>query len=228
MRTLLYDQDRQRNKRLQQYLEDDNIAIMAAYCLKDFLMKIEKPSLKILLIEHSIIQHYNIDIDDLLNRLGLAFIVIVYSETAVRFEFTIHYLHTYFYFPFTTEKDKELIHKVKKSLQKFSDSKQQQTNTASLEAFNACYVNKNKVNGVMDYFTEKQKQLITKFLEKKEGISIQEISQLLNAHKTKNSQNYVQTHIYRLRNKLNRLLGKEYIISYKNHTYQLLRISQEV
>lgn len=80
----------------------------------------------------------------------------------------------------------------------------------------------------MDYFTEKQKQLITKFLEKKEGISIQEISQLLNAHKTKNSQNYVQTHIYRLRNKLNRLLGKEYIISYKNHTYQLLRISQEV
>ena len=76
----------------------------------------------------------------------------------------------------------------------------------------------------MEHFTEKQKQLITRLLEKKEGISIEEIIELLNAQTAKNSQNYVQTHIYRLRNKLNRLLGNEYIISYKDHAYQLLCI----
>ena len=109
MRVLLYDQDIQRNKSLHRYLEDANIQVTAAYCLKDFLSKFEKPSLKILLIEHSRIQHYNIDIEALLEQLGLTFTVIDYTETETTFDFSVHYLSSYYYFPFTTEKDKELI-----------------------------------------------------------------------------------------------------------------------
>ena len=89
---------------------------------------------------------------------------------------------------------------------------------------NAYPANTNTVNRVMEHFTEKQKQIITRLLEKKEGIRMEEIIELLHAETAKNSQNYVQTHIYRLRNKLNRLLGDEYIISYKDHTYQLLYV----
>ena len=53
---------------------------------------------------------------------------------------------------------------------------------------------------------------------------MEEIIELLHAETAKNRQNYVQTHIYRLRNKLNRLLGDEYIITYKDHSYQLLYV----
>jgi len=199
---------------------------MPAYCLRDFLSKIETPALKVILIEQTRIQHYNIDVEDLLNRLGLTFTVIVYAETETDFDFSIHYLQTYYYFPFTTEKDKKLIKKVKKALQKFKTHKEKQKHDATPDILNATYANKTGISRVMEHFSEKQKQLITKFLEKKDGVSIQEIIQLLNAQETKNSQNYVQAHIYRLRNKLNRLLGNDYIISYKNHTYQLLCISK--
>ena len=65
---------------------------------------------------------------------------------------------------------------------------------------------------------------MTRLLEKKKGISMEEIIELLHAETAKNRQNYVQTHIYRLRNKLNRLLGDEYIITYKDHSYQLLYV----
>lgn len=224
MRVLLYDQDQQRNRRLHRYLEDANIQVTAAYCLKDFLSKFEKPSLKILLIEHSRIQHYNIDIEALLEQLGLTFTVIDYTETETTFDFSVHYLSSYYYFPFTTEKDKEVIKKVKKRLRKYKKQKEKQAQQSEIEAPNIYCSNAIGVSRVMEHFTEKQKQLITKLLEKKEGISVEEIIELLNAQTAKNSQNYVQTHIYRLRNKLNRLLGNEYIISYKDHTYQLLCI----
>lgn len=224
MRVLLYDQDIQRNKSLHRYLEDANIQVAAAYCLKDFLSKFESPSLKILLIEHSRIQHYNINIEELLDQLGLTFTVIDYTETETTFDFSVHYLSTYYYFPFTTEKDKKLITKVKKKLQKYKKQKEEKTQRITPAVFNAYYAHANDVNHIMQYFTEKQKQLITRLVEKKDGIGIEEIIELLNAQTVKNSQNYAQTHIYRLRNKLNRLFGNEFIISYKNHTYRLLCI----
>ncbi|QSH93197.1 helix-turn-helix domain-containing protein [Treponema medium] len=224
MRVLLYDQNLQRNKSLHRYLEDANIQVSAAYCLKDFLSKFKSPSLKVLLIEHSRIQHYNIDIEELLDKLGLTFTVIDYTETETTFEFTVHYLSKYYYFPFTTEKDKELIKKVKKKLRKYKKQKEKYASQAEHQVFNAYSANASNVNQVMEHFSEKQKQLITRLLEKKDGISVEEIIELLNAKTVKNSQNYAQTHIYRLRNKLNRLLGDEYIISYKDHTYQLLCI----
>ena len=226
MRVLLYDQDIQRNKSLHRYLEDANIQVTAAYCLKDFLSKFKSPSLKVLLIEHSRIQHYNINIEELLDQLGLTFTVIDYIETETTFDFTVHYLSEYYYFPFTTEKDKELIKKVKKKLRKYKEQKEDHTPQIGTQAFNAYSADASGVDQVMEHFTEKQKQLITRLLEKKDGISVEEIIELLNAKTVKNSQNYAQTHIYRLRNKLNRLLGNKYIISYKDHTYQLLRIHQ--
>ncbi|MFC1239271.1 helix-turn-helix domain-containing protein [Treponema vincentii] len=224
MRVLLYDQDLQRNRSLHRYLEDANIQVAAAYCLKDFLSKFESPSLKILLIEHSRITHYNINIEELLDQLGLTFTVIDYTETETTFDFSVHYLSSYYYYPFTTEKDKELIKKVKKKLRKYKKQKEKNTHHIEPEILNARYANANTVNQIMEYFTEKQKQLITKLLEKQEGMSIEEIIELLNAQNVKNSQNYVQAHIYRLRNKLHRLLGNDYIITYKKHTYQLLCI----
>ena len=224
MRVLLYDQDLQRNKSLHRYLEDADIRVTAAYCLKDFLSKFERPSLKILIIEHSRIQHYNINIEELLDQLGLTFTVIDYIETETSFDFTVHYLSSYYYFPFTTEKDKELIKKVKKRLRKYKKQKEKSASQTEHQAIKAYSANTSSVNLVMEHFTEKQKQLITKLLEKKDGINVEEIIELLNAKTVKNSQNYAQTHIYRLRNKLNRLFGDEYIISYKDHTYQLLCI----
>ena len=224
MRVLLYDQDLQRNKSLHRYLEDADIQVTPAYCLKDFLSKFERPSLKILIIEHSRIQHYNIDIEELLDQLGLTFTVIDYTETETTFDFSVHYLLSYYYFPFTTEKDKKFIKKVKKRLRKYKKQKEKQTLQARPKAFTAYSTNANGVIRVMEHFTKKQKQLITRLLEKKDGISVEEIIELLNAKTVKNSQNYAQTHIYRLRNKLNQLLGDEYIISYKDHTYQLLCI----
>ena len=77
-------------------------------------------------------------------------------------------------------------------------------------AIDLCY---NDINGE---FYDSKKQYFP--------LGVEEIIELLNAKTAKNSQNYVQTHIYRLRNKLNRLLGNEYIISYKDHAYQLLCI----
>ncbi|UTC58318.1 helix-turn-helix domain-containing protein [Treponema sp. OMZ 305] len=224
MRVLLYDQNLQRNKSLHRYLEDANIQVTAAYCLKDLLSKFKSPSLKVLLIEHSRIQHYNIDIEELLDRLGLTFTVIDYTETETTFDFTVHYLSEYYYFPFTTEKDKELIKKVKKKLRKYKKQKEKFVSQTEPQAINAYSANASSVNRIMEHFSKKQKQLITRLLEKKDGISVEEIIELLNAKTVKNSQNYAQTHIYRLRNKLNRLLGDEYIISYKDHTYQLLCI----
>lgn len=224
MRVLLYDQNLQRNRSLHRYLEDANIQVAAAYCLKDFLSKFESPSLKILLIEHSRITHYNINIEELLDQLGLTFTVIDYTETETTFDFSVHYLSSYYYYPFTTEKDKKLIKKVKKKLRKYKKQKEKNTHHIEPEILNARYANANTVNQIMEYFTEKQKQLITKLLEKQEGMSIEEIIELLNAQNVKNSQNYVQAHIYRLRNKLHRLLGNDYIITYKKHTYQLLCI----
>ena len=215
MRVLLYDQDLQRNKNLHRYLEDSNIQVAAAYCLKDFLSKFERPSYKVLLVEHSRIQHYNINIEELLEQLGLAFTVIDYTETETTFDFSVHYLSSYYYFPFTTEKDKKLIKKVKKSLRKYKKQKEKCAPLMEAQVSNAYPANTNTVNRVMEHFTEKQKQIITRLLEKKEGIRMEEIIELLHAETAKNSQNYVQTHIYRLRNKLNRLLGDEYIISYK-------------
>ena len=224
MRVLLYDQDLQRNKNLHRYLEDSNIQVAAAYCLKDFLSKFERPSYKVLLVEHSRIQHYNINIEELLEQLGLAFTVIDYTETETTFDFSVHYLSSYYYFPFTTEKDKKLIKKVKKSLRKYKKQKEKCAPLMEAQVSNAYPANTNTVNRVMEPFTEKQKQIITRLLEKKEGIRMEEIIELLHAETAKNRQNYVQTHIYRLRNKLNRLLGDEYIITYKDHSYQLLYV----
>ena len=160
----------------------------------------------------------------MLDQLGLTFTVIDYTETETTFDFSVHYLSTYYYFPFTTEKDKKLITKVKKKLQKYKKQKEEKTQRITPAVFNAYYAHANDINHIMQYFTEKQKELITRLVEKKDGIGIEEIIELLNAQTVKNSQNYAQTHIYRLRNKLNRLFGNEYIISYKNHTYRLLCI----
>lgn len=224
MRVLLYDQDLQRNKNLHRYLEDANIQVAAAYCLKDFLSKFERPSYKVLLVEHSRIQHYNINIEELLEQLGLAFTVIDYTETETTFDFSVHYLSSYYYFPFTTEKDKKLIKQVKKSLRHYKKQKEKCAPLMETQVSNAYPANMANVNRVMEHFTEKQKQIITRLLEKKKGISMEEIIELLHAETAKNRQNYVQTHIYRLRNKLNRLLGDEYIITYKDHSYQLLYV----
>ena len=118
MRVLLYDQNQQRNKRLKRYLENKNIQVKAVYQLRDFLMKIEKPSLKIVIIEQTVVQHYNLNIEDVLYRLGLELIVIIYVETEDMFDFSIHYVEEYLYFPFTTEEDKQLFKAIKKHLKK--------------------------------------------------------------------------------------------------------------
>lgn len=228
MRVLLYDHDGERNRRLHQHLEDDDIPVIAAYSLKEFLMRFEKPSLKVLLIEQARIRHYNIDVEDILDRLGLTFIVIVYNETDTGFEFTTHYLPIYFCFPFTTQKDKELIKKVKNSLQRFSQYKEDNKRNQSDHITHTACINENAILQSLQYFSEKQKKLMTRLLEKKDGINVQEIIQILNAENVKDEQNYAQSHIYRLRNKLTRLLGQQYIISYKNHTYQLLYIADKV
>lgn len=222
MRVLLYDHDQERNRRLHQHLEEDDIPVIAAYCLKDFLMKFEKKSLKVLLIEHTRIQHYNIDVEDILDRLGLTFTVIVYNESSTGFEFSTHYLQTYFYFPFTTEKDKELIKKVKYSLRKFKRRKAKERQIPDIST--AAHPHDITIKNAMKHLSGKQRQLLTKLLEKKEGINVEEIVEVLNAQESKNKQNYAHSNIHRLRNKLYQVLGKEYIISYKNQIYQLLRV----
>ena len=117
-----------------------------------------------------------------------------------------------------------MIKKVKKRLRKYKKQKEKQASQPDTkpQTSSGYTSSASGVNRVMEHFTEKQKQLIRRLLEKKGGISVEEIIELLDAKTAKNRQNYAQTHIYRLRNKLNRLLGDEYIISYKNHTYQLL------
>ena len=157
MRVLLYDQDLQRNKNLHRYLEDANIQVAAAYCLKDFLSKFERPSYKVLLVEHSRIQHYNINIEELLEQLGLAFTVIDYTETETTFDFSVHYLSSYYYFPFTTEKDKKLIKQVKKSLRHYKKQKEKCAPLMETQVSNAYPANMANVNRVMEHFTEKQK-----------------------------------------------------------------------
>lgn len=65
---------------------------------------------------------------------------------------------------------------------------------------------------------------IRKILRKRDGLSKDDIIQALHAGKSKNRQNYVQSLICRLRIKLQIVLGNKYMISYKNHMYQLLYI----
>ena len=182
---------------------------------------------KILVVEKSRILHYNIDIEDLLKRLGYTFIVIVYSETETSFDFSVHYLQSYYHFPFITNQDKTIFKKIKRRLEKLKARKEQKNQSTNSNARIASKIDNTHIDQIIDQFSGKQRQLIKILFEKKEGISSSEIIQLLGAQTVKNSQNYVQTHIYRLRNRLNSLAGQEYIISYKNHIYQLLRLSKE-
>lgn len=225
MRVLLYDQNQQRNKRLKRYLENKNIQVKAVYQLRDFLMKIEKPSLKIVIIEQTVVQHYNLNIEDVLYRLGLELIVIIYVETEDMFDFSIHYVEEYLYFPFTTEEDKQLFKAIKKHLKK--RKKKKAKHAAKIEEKRLLpdstdQKNDTAIESVMHLFTQKQRILITQLIEKKEGITIEEMIRLLDAEKMKNAGNYVQVQIYRLRNKLNSILGKKYIISCNDHTYRLI------
>lgn len=221
MRILLYDQNQQRNRSLHRYLEDAGIPITAAYCLRDLLLRFQSPSLKILIIEHSQIQHYNINVEQLLDQLGLTFTVIDYIETDTSFDFTVHYLLTYYYFPFTTENDKKLIKRIKKKLEIYKRHKKEHRYMKP-SICNIHYTSMHDLQLIMEHLTEKQKTLITELLRKQGGIGIEEMIELLHAQNTKNSQNYVQAHIYRLRAKLKHFFGNEYIITYKNHTYQLV------
>ena len=225
MRVLLYDQNQQRNKRLKRYLENKNIQVKAVYQLRDFLMKIEKPSLKIVIVEQTVVQHYNLNIEDVLYRLGLELIVIIYVETEDMFDFSIHYVEEYLYFPFTTEEDKQLFKAIKKHLKK--RKKKKAKHAAKIEEKHLLpdstdQKNDTAIESVMHLFTQKQRILITQLIEKKEGITIEEMIRLLDAEKMKNAGNYVQVQIYRLRNKLNSILGKKYIISCNDHTYRLI------
>lgn len=225
MRVLLYDQDLQRNKCLKRYLENKNIQVKAVYQLRDFLMKIEKPSLKIVIVEQTLVQHYNLNIEDVLYRLGLELIVIVYVETEDMFDFSIHYVEEYLYFPFTTAEDKQLFKAIKKHLKK--RKKKKAKHAAKIEEKRLLpgstdQKNDTAIESVMHLFTQKQRILITQLIEKKEGITIEEMIRLLDAEKMKNAGNYVQVQIYRLRNKLNSILGKKYIISCNDHTYRLI------
>lgn len=225
MRVLLYDQNQQRNKRLKRYLENKNIQVKAVYQLRDFLMKIEKPSLKIVIVEQTVVQHYNLNIEDVLYRLGLELIVIIYVETEDMFDFSIHYVEEYLYFPFTTEEDKQLFKAIKKHLKK--RKKKKAKHAAKIEEKRLLpdstdQKNDTAIESIMHLFTQKQRILITQLIEKKEGITIEEMIRLLDAEKMKNAGNYVQVQIYRLRNKLNSILGKKYIISCNNHTYRLI------
>ena len=225
MRVLLYDQNQQRNKRLKRYLENKNIQVKAVYQLRDFLMKIEKPSLKIVIIEQTVVQHYNLNIEDVLYRLGLELIVIIYVETEDMFDFSIHYVEEYLYFPFTTEEDKQLFKAIKKHLKK--RKKKKAKHAAKIEEKRLLpdstdQKNDTAIESVMHLFTQKQRILITQLIEKKEGITIEEMIRLLDAEKMKNAGNYVQVQIYRLRNKLNSILEKKYIISCNDHTYRLI------
>jgi len=225
MRVLLYDQNQQRNKRLKRYLENKNIQVKAVYQLRDFLMKIEKPSLKIVIVEQTVVQHYNLNIEDVLYRLGLELIVIIYVETEDMFDFSIHYVEEYLYFPFTTEEDKQLFKAIKKHLKK--RKKKKAKHAAKIEEKRLLpdstdQKNDTAIESVMHLFTQKQRILITQLIEKKEGITIEEMIRLLDAEKMKNAGNYVQVQIYRLRNKLNSILGKKYIISCNDHTYRLI------
>lgn len=228
MRVLLYDQDQQRNKRLQRYLENKNIQVKAVYQLRDFLMKIEKPSLKIVIVEQTLVQHYNLNIEDVLYRLGLELIVIVYVETEDMFDFSIHYVEEYLYFPFTTEADKQLFKAIKKCLKKRKKKKAKHTKIIEKSSYPENTDSKNDITieKVLHLFTRKQQILITQLMKKKEGIAIEEITRLLDAGETKNAGNYVQVQIYRLRNKLTTILGKKYIISCNHHIYQLIHTAQ--
>ena len=227
MRVLLYDHDQQRNKRIYELFEDLHVHIMAAYSLKDFLIYIEKPMVKILLVEKSRVLHYNIDVEDLLKRLGYTFIVIVYSETETSFDFSVYYLQSYYHFPFITDQDKKIFKKIKHRFEKLKARKEQKNQQTSSQVIAATKTENTPINDIIDKFSGKQRQLIKMFFEKKEGISTEEIIKLLDAQTVKDSQNYVQTHIYRLRNRLNSLFGQQYIISYKNHIYRLLHLSDE-
>lgn len=222
MRILLYDQDEQRNKNLHRYLEDSGIQVTAAYCLKDFLSKFQNPSLKLVIIEHSRIQHYNIDIDKLLDQLGLTFTVIDYTETAIAFDFTVHYLLSYYSFPFITEQDKKTINKVKKRLEKYKHQKRKSKRIMQPAVYNTQHTSVPNIKQVMKCLTKKQKLVITKLAEKQDGIGLEELIEILDAHGAKNSKNYVQAYIYRLRLKLNRFFENEYIIFCKDHRYQLI------
>lgn len=224
---MLYDQDQQRSKKLQRYLENKDIQVKAVYCLKDFLTKIEKPALKIIIIERTLVEHYNLNIEDVLARLGLTFIVIVYTETKKSFDFSIHYVEDYFYFPFTTEADKKLFKSVKKCLKKRKKKKEKRAAKAAADAPIADRKNiTTAIQNVLQVFSPTQKILISQLIEKEEGLTAEGIIQLLNAESVKNTQNYVQVQIYRLRNKLSSLLGKEYTISCNHHVYQLVYIPQ--
>lgn len=230
MRVLLYDHNRERNNRLHRHLEDDDIIAISAHCLKELLAQIEKPSLKVLLVEEAEVQHYHLDVEALLNRLGFTFTVIVYKETNSQFNFTAYAAQSYNQFPFVTAKDRELIKKVKMSLQKLKDmahEAEKHTHSAQVAPSgtqHAHYADGNEINGFLKFFSKNQQCLLEKFLEKRDGLSKDDIIQALHAGKSKNRQNYVQSLICRLRTKLQIVLGNKYMISYKNHMYQLLYI----
>lgn len=144
------------------------------------------------------------------------------------FDFSIHYVEEYLYFPFTTEEDKQLFKAIKKCLKK--RKKKKAKHAAKIEEKHPLSDRTNQENdtaieSVMHNFTKKQQAVITQLLKKKEGITIEEIIKLLDAEDVKNGNNYVQVQIYRLRNKLNSILGKQYIIACNNHTYQLIRMA---
>lgn len=230
MRVLLYDHNQERNNRLHRHLEEDDIIALSVYCLKELLAQIEKPSLKVIIVEESEVQHYHLDVEELLNRLGFTFTVIVYKEINKQFKFTAYAAQSYNQFPFVTAKDRELIKKVKMSFQRLKDTAQETekhspiVQAASSGMQHAHYAESNEINGFLKFFSKNQQCLLEKFLEKREGLSKEDIIQALHAGKSKNQQNYVQSLICRLRTKLQIVLGNKYMISYKNHMYQLLYI----
>jgi len=227
MRVLVYDHDQERNQRIYELVEDLHVFLISASCLKDFLKNIEHPALKILRVEQSRVQHYNIDVKSLLERLGFTIIVIVYSETTSSFDYSVYYLQSYYHFPFITNQDKKIFKKIKDRLENLKVRKKRENRDHSAGARTLNQTNETSISQIIDQFSGKQRQLLRLLFEKKDGLTTEEIIQLLSAQTVKDSQNYVQTHIYRLRNRLQLLYGQQYIITHKNRRYRILHLSNE-
>ncbi len=221
MRVLVYDYDKHRNDELRAHLEYDNIFAYSACCLKELLTHIEHPSLKVICVEQTCILHYHLDVDSILDKLGLTFLVVEYTKQDGCFHFIFHFIPCYLHQPFTSNRDQKLIQHVRYSLHKLEktdyDSNIRTKPPPSLQhGKKYTQLKKN-----MDIFSKKQKQLITILLEEENGLSNKDVIKILQVENKKNKQNYLHKYIYKLRIKLRMIVDSNYILAYKQHRYYL-------
>ncbi len=218
MLVLVYDPDEQRNNRITAHLENDGIFAHSAHCLRELFFHLDNPSLKVVCVEKTVVDHYHLNVDEILERLGFTFLVAVYTQEKMYFTFTFHHVPYYLHTPFTSAQQQRLIKKIRGSLVKLQKPQLP-------ELLHQAYKDSNKYEPLKKHlskFSETQRRLITIFLERKNGLSNEDLVYILNAENKENKQNYIHSYIHRLRTKLQLITGNEYIIAYKQHTYYLL------